>query len=101
MDRSDGVKDGGVIASSEVTADLGETKAGESAGEEHADLPGERDALVAFFALKIALADAVVFRDGFVNLLDGDSLAFGAGGIAYADFASSRSMRPFCKRLIP
>src|SRR5205823_502612 len=46
IDRSDSVQDGRVVSTAEVAADFLQAVARVAAGEEHADLSGERDALV-------------------------------------------------------
>src|SRR6187402_199350 len=47
LDRADGVEHGRVVAAAEVAADLLQAVARVSARQVHADLPRERDALVA------------------------------------------------------
>jgi hypothetical protein len=68
------MEDGGMVAATEISTDFFQAVAGMAPSEEHADLPWEREALVALFALEVAHLDVVVFGDRVKDLLDCDSL---------------------------
>jgi hypothetical protein len=88
VDRADGVQHRRVVAAAEVAADFFQAVARVAlAGEEHADLAREGDALVALLALQVAQADVVVLGHGVDDLLDRDALLLGRAG--------SRPARPW------
>ena len=53
VDRADGVQHRRVVAAAEVAADLLQAVARVPAGQEHTDLPRERDALVPLLRLEV------------------------------------------------
>ena len=57
------VNDSRMVASTEMTADLFETVAGQASCQVHADLPGQGNGLTAFFALQIGDADIEMVAD--------------------------------------